>query len=46
MFVIPMLIMFVILMLIMFVIPMPIQVSSFLILTPPPAKSQTSPHIC
>ena len=38
--------MFVIPMLIMFVIPMPIQVSSFLILTPPPAKSQTSPCIC
>ena len=30
----------------MFVIPMPIQVSSFPFLTPPPAKSQTSPCIC
>ena len=25
---------------------MPIQVSSFPFLTPPPAKSQTSPHVC
>lgn len=38
--------MFVIPMLIMFVIPMPIQVSSFPILTPPPAKSQTPHRIC
>ena len=46
MLIISLLIMLVIPMLIMFVIPMPIQVSSFFILTPPPAKSQTSPHIC